>query len=267
MSDEGLSAFLSANRLPHRLVSHEERDVHTQSFDIDVAGGKMPAYLARPEGDQPRPAIIVLQEIFGVNTEVKRITDLVANAGYVGVAINYYWRNHPTLNEPYTDEGLKTGLAAAAHISKQTLRADVQAAIDWLNVQAFVEKGKIATWGFCMGGAAAFATATLAGLKAAVSFYGGSIANPFPNDTPALDEAPNIKVPLFLAYGAKDDYIPKEARDKIEAALKNNGKSYELHVYPDVGHAFFRHSSAEMNKQEVADAWQKVQGFLKKNLA
>ena len=68
-----------------------------------------------------------------------------------------------------------------------------------------------------MGGAAAFATATLPGLRAAVSFYGGSIANPFPKDTPAIDDTPDIKVPLFLAYGGKDDYIPKEAREKIEA--------------------------------------------------
>lgn len=240
--------------------------MHTQSFDITVDGGKMPAYLARPAGESPQPAVIVLQEIFGVNAEVKRITDLLAENGYVGLAINYYWRTHPTLNEPYTDEGLKNGFAAAGNISKQTLRTDVQAAIDWLNAQPFVEKGKIATWGFCMGGAAAYATATLAGLKAAVSFYGGSIAAPFPKDAPAIDDTPDIKVPLFLAFGGKDDYIPKEARDKIEAALKNNGKDYELHVYPEVGHAFFRQSSAEMNKSEVADAWSKVKGFLKKHL-
>ena len=240
--------------------------MHTQSLTIAVDGGHMPCYLARPDGDAPRPAVIVLQEIFGVNAEVKRISDLLAGAGYVAFAINYYWRTHPDLNEPYTDEGLKNGFAAAGNITKKTLRADVQAAMDWLNAQPFVQRGNLATWGFCMGGAAAFASATLPGLKAAIPFYGGSIAGPFPNDTPALEDAAEINVPLLLAFGGQDDYIPQAARDAIEAALKKHGKQYELLVYPEVGHAFFRHSSATMNEKEVKDAWEKVQAFLQKTV-
>ena len=87
--------------------------MRSESFTIDVGGGSMPAYLARPDDGAPRPAVIVLQEIFGVNAEVKRITDLLASSGYVGLAINYYHRTHPDLNEPYTPEGLKHGFAAA----------------------------------------------------------------------------------------------------------------------------------------------------------
>ena len=86
--------------------------METQSLTIDVAGSGMPAYLARPYGGSPRPAVIVLQEIFGVNAEVKRIADLVASAGYVGLAINYYHRTHPNLSEPYTQEGLQNGFKA-----------------------------------------------------------------------------------------------------------------------------------------------------------
>jgi carboxymethylenebutenolidase len=176
--------------------------VISESLTIDVAGNPMQAYLARPDDATPRPAVIVLQEIFGVNTEVKRITDLVAAAGYVGLAINYYHRTHPDLNEPYTRKGMQAGFAAAGQVSRETLRADVQAAIDFLNGRDFVAKGKIATWGFCFGGAVAFVTATLPGLAGAICFYGGSIASKFPNGEPeGLADVADIKAPLLLAYG------------------------------------------------------------------
>src|ERR1700719_4027773 len=103
----------------------QEVPMISQSVTIDVAGDPMPAYLARPDGEGPRPAVIVLQEIFGVNAEVKRITDLVAGAGYVGLAINYYHRTHPNLDEPYTPEGLQAGFKAAGAVSRKTLLQDI----------------------------------------------------------------------------------------------------------------------------------------------
>jgi len=227
----------------------------------------MPAYLARPDGDEPRPAVIVLQEIFGVNTEVKRITDLVAAAGYVGLAINYYHRTHPDLNEPYNEQGLKNGFAAAGAVTKAGLRADVKAAIEWLNGQGFVKYNHIATWGFCFGGTTAFVTATLDGLAGAICFYGGHIAQPLPNGEAApIDEAAEIQAPLLLAFGGKDDYIPPAAIEKIRQALTAAGKRFEIQVYPDEGHAFFRDSSAAMGSSTcVADAWDLVQAFLKEH--
>ena len=105
--------------------------VHTSHLKINVDGSHMPAYLARPDpASGPHPAVIVLQEIFGVNTEVRRIADLVASAGYVALAINYYHRTHPDLNEPYDPGGLERGFAAAGNVSKDTLRKDVAAAVD-----------------------------------------------------------------------------------------------------------------------------------------
>lgn len=247
----------------------------SESLTIDVAGNPMQAYLARPDDATPRPAVIVLQEIFGVNTEVKRITDLVAAAGYVGLAINYYHRTHPDLNEPYTRKGMQAGFAAAGQVSRETLRADVQAAIDFLNGRDFVAKGKIATWGFCFGGAVAFVTATLPGLAGAICFYGGSIASKFPNGEPeGLADVADIKAPLLLAYGGKDAFITPEAVERTRAALEAAGKPFELEVYPDQDHAFFRDSGAQMEggretdqtPHAVADSWQRVQAFLGEHL-
>ena len=244
----------------------------TQSFTIDVGGSKMPAYLSRPDDAGPHPAVIVLQEIFGVNTEIKRITDLVASVGYVGLAINYYHRTHPNLDEPYTPEGLQNGFAAAGKLTRAGLRDDLEAAVRWLDRQSFVRKGKIGTWGFCMGGSIAYFSATLPGIAAAVSFYGGSIAAPFPSGEPEmLVETPKIAAPLFLAFGGRDAYIPAEAVERIRTELTKDAKRFELAVYPDEDHGFFRNSSADMNGgtkgSDVRDVWGKVQAFLEKELA
>lgn len=239
------------------MVSHQ--------FAIDVAGSPMPAYLARPDGDTPRPAVIVLQEIFGVNTEVRRITDLVAGAGYVGLAINYYHRTHPHLNEPYTQEGLERGFVAAQATTPDGLRDDVRAAAAWLGDQPFVAPGRIATWGFCFGGTVAFVTSTLEEISAAVCFYGGSIAQ-------SLDEAPKVHAPLLLVYGADDAYIPAEDIEKTRAALTAAGKTFEIEVYGGQDHAFFRdggrlaHGANADTPRAVSDAWARVQEFLERNL-
>ena len=242
--------------------------MQTQELTIAVDGNPMPSYLARPDGDEPRGAVIVLQEIFGVNREVRRIAELFATDGYVALAINYYHRTHPNLNEPYTQEGLQNGYEAAGRVSRATLRADVAAAIAYLEARAFVKHGKIATVGFCFGGSAAFVTATLPGLAAAIPFYGGSIAGGFPSGEPeGLADVADIRVPLLLFFGGKDDYIPSESVARIDAALTTAGKTHEVISYPSVGHAFFRESSDAMNDHEVSDAWQRVHAFLATHLA
>ncbi|GAC1302870.1 MAG: dienelactone hydrolase family protein [Vulcanimicrobiaceae bacterium] len=241
--------------------------MHTQELNLSVDGDPMPSYLARPDGDAPRGAVIVLQEIFGVNREVRRIADLFANAGYVALAINYYHRTHPHLDEPYTPEGLQNGFAAAGAVSRATLRADVAAAIAYLDAQPFVAPGKIATCGFCFGGSTAFVTATLPGLAAAIPFYGGHIAAPFPGGEPeGLADVAEIRVPLLLFFGGKDDYIPADAVRRIDETLARAGKPHEVVTYPDVGHAFFRESSSELGKAEVDDAWRRVRAFLEAHI-
>jgi carboxymethylenebutenolidase len=242
--------------------------VQSQDVTIEIDGRSMPCYLSRPEGDGPLPAVIVLQEIFGVNTEVRRISDLLASSGYVALAPNYYYRTHPDLNEPYTPAGLQTGFAAARQVTKANLRRDVAAAVDWLDAQPFVVHGKVATWGFCFGGTVAFVTATLPGLACAVSFYGGSIAAPLPDGEPeALADAGDLRAPILLVFGGLDEHIPPAAVTRISNALSAAGKRFEIQIYPAVGHAFFRDSSENLSAAEVADAWDRVQAYLARNFA
>ncbi len=243
--------------------------VQNSHIQIEVDGSSMPCYVARPEpGSGPHPAVIVLQEVFGVNAEVKRIADLVASAGYVALAPNYYHRTHPNLNEPYTAEGLTHGFEAAGQVSRGSLRKDVAACIEWLNRQDFVKTGKVATWGFCFGGTVAFVTATLPGLAGAICFYGASIASTMASGEPeGLADAKDIEIPLLLAFGGEDDYITPAHIERIRRSLDEAGATFEIQVYPTVGHAFFRGSSSDMHSDVVADSWNLVQVFLKKAFA
>ncbi|HET9391970.1 MAG TPA: dienelactone hydrolase family protein [Candidatus Rubrimentiphilum sp.] len=238
-------------------------------MNISVDGSQMDSYLARPpEGSGPHPAVIVLQEIFGVNAEMRRVTDLLAGAGYVGLAINYYHRTHPNLNVKYDEAGAQTGIQAAKSVSRATIYADLGAAMDWLKGQAFVRDGMIATWGFCMGGSVAFLSATLPDVDGAICFYGGQIARPFHSGDPeALAEADSIRAPLLLCFGAEDKGIPPDAIERIRRELDARGKEYLLEVYPGVGHAFFRAVKQDQYSDEAiatatADSWNLVQKFL-----
>lgn len=236
----------------------------SQNVEIPVGALAMKSYFAAPEGT-PHPAVILLQEIFGVNAEMRRIADLLAEAGYAALAINYYHRSDPDLDLDYNDEGMKHGMAAATKTSRATYREDIEAAITWLNERPEVASGRIATWGFCMGGSVAFYSATLPGVKAAVAFYGGSIASPFASgEAEAISDVAAVRAPIFLVYGGRDHYITPEKIARTEEALKTAGKAYELKVYPDQDHGFFRRSSTTFSTPAVADAWSRVQTFLAK---
>jgi carboxymethylenebutenolidase len=238
--------------------------VVSEQVTINVDGSEMPVYVAKPKQSGPRPAVIILQEIFGVNREVKRIADLVASAGYVGLAINYYHRTHPDLNAPYTQEGMQQGFAAAGAVTKAGLLKDVAAAVAYLNEQDFVERGQVVTWGFCFGGSVAFLSATLPEIKAAIAFYGGQIGAPFPSgEAGVLQDVASLKAPVLAVFGENDDFIPPAQIKSICSAVAAAPVPVRVVTYEGVGHAFFRESSAQMDAPAVADAWKRTQEFLR----
>jgi carboxymethylenebutenolidase len=218
---------------------------------IDAPQGPMQAHLARLD-DRPRPAVIVLEGVYGFDDEIKRITDQVASSGYVGLAIDY----------------LRGGDAKTVFNTKNVCE-DVAAARDWLNAQPFVQHGKIATWGFGFGGTAAFLASSLAGLAAAIAFYGQSIARPIPgtDGKPALDEIDEVRVPLLLVFGGHDEQIGPNEIATIRERLTAKHAHFEIEVYPEVGHSFFREDLGTIATRQIADAWGRVQAFLRRSLA
>ena len=215
---------------------------------ISSPAGKMAAYVARPD-EGPHPAVIVLEGVYGFDEEMRRMTDLVASAGYVGCAIDYL-RGLPV------KDGFKT----------PTVAADIASTRDWLNDQPYVSFGKVAMWGFGIGGSVAFMASNLPGLSSAIAFYGQSIAKGLPDggDAP-IRHAEEIRTPLLLVFGGRDEQISEADIERIRQRLEAAGKKAEIQIYANVGHSFFRESSDTIASREIADAWDRVQSFLQKN--
>jgi carboxymethylenebutenolidase len=242
--------------------------VKSQDLTIDVDGTAMQCYLATPEGRGATPAVIVLEGIYGFDSELRRITELVASAGYAGLAINYFYRTDPNYREEFTPEGRARGTAMLKNVTKERLRHDVAAARDWLNEQEFVDFGKVATWGFGFGGTAAFITATLPGIRGAVVFYGQSIDNTLPSGEAApITDAKALRAPVLLVFGGADELISSTEVELITDRLKDSGKRFDVQVYPNVGHSFFREDGASVQLREIADAWDRVQSFLQRRFS
>lgn len=214
---------------------------------ISSPGGKMPAYVARPDRGT-HPAVIVLEGVYGFDEEMRRMTDLVASAGFVGCAIDYL-RGQPVKG------GFKT----------PTVVGDIAATRDWLNNQPFVTHGKIAMWGFGIGGSVAFMASNLPGISSSIAFYGQSIAKGLPDggDAP-IRNAEEIRTPLLLVFGGRDEQITEGDIERIRQRLQAAGKKAEIQIYANVGHSFFRESSDTIATREIADAWDRVQSFLQK---
>lgn len=220
------------------------------STTINGPRGPMPTYVARMD-DKPRPAVIVLEGIYGFDAELRRITDLVASAGYVGCAIDYL-----------------RGQDVAAGFNTATMEDDLAMTRDWLNDQPYVAHGKIAAWGFGVGGAVAFIAAMLPGMRAAIAFYGQSITKGLPDggDAPIKD-ADKIRTPLLLVYGGADTQVTQAEIDRIRTRLNAAGKNADVQIYPNVGHSFFRQDLGTIASREIADAWDRVVSFLKRSFA
>ncbi|MEA2721678.1 MAG: carboxymethylenebutenolidase [Candidatus Eremiobacteraeota bacterium] len=222
----------------------------TETTTINGQRGPMPAYIARLD-DRPRPAVIVLEGIYGFDSELRRITDLVASAGYVGCAIDY-------LRGQNVAQGFHTA----------TMEDDLAMTRDWLNERKYVAHGKIAAWGFGVGGAVAFIGAMLPGMSAAIAFYGQSISKGLPDggDAPIKD-ADKIRTPLLLVYGGADTEVTQPEIDRIRTRLTAAGKTADVQIYPSVGHSFFRQDLGTIASREIADAWDRVVSFLRRSFA
>ena len=177
------------------------------------------AYKAEPIGT-PRGAIVVLQEIFGVNPHIRRVTDSYAEQGYVAIAPALFDRVKPGIELGYTPEDVQKGVATQQQTVPADTLKDIEAAI-----AEVASVGKVGVVGYCWGGTLAFvSTCRLDGVTAAVGYYGGNIAS-------MLDLKP--RVPLMLHFGEKDDHISADDVARIKAALPD----VPVFTYP-AGHGF-----------------------------
>ena len=238
-------------------------DVTGSTVQLNTSDGKMDAYVAQPKNGGNFPGVVVIQEAFGVNDHIKKITDRIAAEGYVAVAPDIYHRESERII-PYSE--MPKAIAALQRVVDGKAVEDVGAAIAHLKSQNNVKAGSVGVIGFCMGGRLTYLAAAhhANDVKCAVPFYGGGI--PMGNPSP-LSRTKEIKCPMYLFFGAKDQLIPKEHVDQIKAELTANKVPFQLEVYPDAGHGFFCDDRAmSYNEGAAKDAWDKTKAFFAQHL-
>src|SRR5262249_40783480 len=214
---------MSGSSRRQQRVSHPGGDgtMSGQAQTIDLDG--MPAYLVRPAGDAPAPAVLVIQEAFGLNEHIKDVTRRLAGEGYVALAPDLYWRGGKGRTVRY--DQLPEAIGLMQSLKDPEIVADVAGAIGPLEKQSFVRADRIGITGFCMGGRVSYlAACELPGkIKASVPYYGGGIP---------IDRTAKLGCPVLAFFGEKDGFIPLDGVEQLKAEAKRLGKPVEVVVYP-----------------------------------
>jgi carboxymethylenebutenolidase len=217
-----------------------------ETMTISTPDGPFSAYVARPAADAA-PAVVVIQEIFGVNAVMRALTDQFAEAGYLAICPDLFWRLEPGVD--ITDESeaeLQRAFALYNAFDVDAGLSDIAATIAHIRQDGGCS-GKVGAVGFCLGGLLAYLTATRTDADAAVSYYGVGIDR-------YTAESDRLSAPLLLHIAQEDQFIPKPAQALIVAALKNH-PHVQIHQYPGQEHAFARTGGDHYNAEATAAAW------------
>lgn len=215
-------------------------------------GESVKAVMYTPDGKGPFPAVIVIHEWWGLNDWVKEQAEKLSGQGYVTLAIDLYRGKVATAQEEAHE------LSRA--LPEDRASRDMQAAFDFLAKQPNVKPNRIGSIGWCMGGGYSLQLAVeQPKLAAAVINYGRLVTS--------AERQKQIKAPLLGIFGGKDRGIPEGTVRKFEQEMKQQGKSIEVFVYPEAGHAFQNpNNKAGYRQADADDAWKKIIAFFARNL-
>lgn len=230
-----------------------ETDPRITAQDVNVPGyPNLKGYLATPKAAGKHPAILVIHENRGLNPHIKDVTRRFAAAGYVALGLDYL----SALGGTPADQDAATRMFM--DLKPEVVAAEGKAAVAYLKSHP-ASTGKVGAVGFCWGGGAVNDLAVAdAGISAGVPYYGRQ---------PAADKVANIKAPLLLQYAGEDERI-NAGIPAYEQALKANGKTYEVHIYPGAMHGFNNDTNqARYNKAAADQAWGRTMDWFKKYLS
>ena len=237
-------------------------DVTNSTVQLNTSDGKMEAYVAQPKDGGTYPGIVVIQEAFGVNDHIKKVTERIAAEGYVAIAPDIFHREAERII-PYSE--MPKAIATMQRVVDSKAMEDVGAAIAHFKSQSNVKSGSIGVIGFCMGGRLTYLAAAHHNkdVKCAVPFYGGGI--PMGNPSP-LSRTGEIKCPMYLFFGAKDQLIPLDQVSQIKAELTAKKVPFQMEIYPEPGHGFFCDDRGSYHEASAKDAWEKTKAFFAQHL-
>jgi len=227
-------------------------------FTIEGHDGAFAAYIARPN-TVPAPAVVVLQEVFGVNADIRKTCDELAEQGFLAVAPDLFWRQEPGVDLNVTSEAdWQHGLRLYRAYDRDAGAKDVK---DTVNAVRNLPEcnGRVAVIGYCLGGLMVFLTAVrYHGVDAAVAYHGG-------NTEKYLGEVDGLNAPLLMHLAEEDEFISKSAQTEIKTALARKSKA-TVYSYPGQHHAFARHGGTHYNAAAAALANGRTSEFLGQQL-
>jgi carboxymethylenebutenolidase len=242
-------------------------EIRTSYTEIRSQDVKISAYQAEPVGMGAFAAVVVLQEIFGVNSHIRDVTERFARLGYVAIAPALYQRLEPNFETGYTAEAIQIGREYKGKTKATELLADIQATIDYLKTLPQVRSEAIGCIGFCFGGHVAYLAATLPDIKATASFYGAGVTTMTPGGgAPTISRTAEIGGTLYAFFGMEDASIPVEQVDQVEAELQKYGIAHQVFRYLGADHGFFCDQRSSYNPATAAAAWEKVQELFQETL-
>jgi len=229
----------------------------TDRMTIEGRDGMFDTYIARPNAS-PAPAVVVLQELFGVNADIRKTCDELAGQGFIAVAPDLFWRQEPGVDLGVTSEAdWQHGIRLYQAYDRDAGARDVRDTAD--AVAKLPEcTGKVAALGYCLGGLMAFLTAVRYGVDAAVAYHGGDTEK-------YLGEINRLDAPLLMHLGEEDEFISKSAQAEIRTALASKPNA-TVYSYPGQRHAFARHNGTHYNAAAAALANGRTSEFLHRQL-
>jgi carboxymethylenebutenolidase len=232
-----------------------KKEVTIKSHD----GGKFGAFLVYPDSDLPAPAVVVIQEIYGVNKNMRKVTEHLSQAGYLAICPDLFWRQEPGLElDDHNEKDMEKAFKLYNGFDVDLAIEDLKSTLDFMR-KLPESTGKAGTVGYCLGGKLAYLMAARSDSDCNVSYYGVGIED-------LLDEAKNIKAPLLLHVAENDKFVPLAAQDKIIHTL-NKMRNVEVHVYPEVDHAFARTDGLHYDKEAAHRANYSTADFLATHIA
>ena len=229
----------------------------SETITLTVPDGAFSAYVARPAAS-PAPAVVVIQEIFGVNQVMRDIADRLAEQGYLAVCPDLFWRIEPGIDITDQSEAeMKKAFELYNAFDVDKGVEDIDATIDAVRADPGCN-GKVGAVGYCLGGLLAFLTAARTGSDATVAYYGVGIEKHL-----AAEE--QIVHPLMLHIAEQDGFVPPEAQALIRQTLKDHPQ-ITIHTYPGRDHAFARTGGENYDAADAKAANDRTAAFFKVNL-
>lgn len=229
---------------------------------IKVADGEFPAYRAQPASGTSFPAVIVVEEIFGVHEHIKDLCRRLAKQGYLAIAPELYSR----LGDVTKLESIQQVIGIVNQLKDTQAYSDLDATYEWIGKNGG-QADHVAITGFCRGGRMVWMySAHNPKLKAAVAWYGpleGKVTDEFPSYP--IDIVETIKLPVLGLYGGKDQGISQEAIDEVKAKVAKANLKVEFVVYPDAQHGFNADYRDSYNAEAATDGWKRMLGWFKAN--